>query len=132
MHPEICCFPSVRFYEGQLKTADLCWQLTLPRWFETNHDTRVVFIESDVAESRNVSFERQSSSYRNHGEAEVVISTLEEILKHNDVKTVALLTPYKGQEILLEELVIASEFKNVQICVSTVDGFQVSVRNGGC
>eukprot|EP00210_Caulerpa_lentillifera_P005817 g5563.t1 len=128
MHPEICRFPSIRFYKGKLHSSKRCWRNRTPKWFAVNYNTRVVFIESRSAESRSASLGQSSSSsssYYNSGEAQLVISKLKKIIRFGDVKSVALLTPYKGQELLLEELVDESkDLKTAQLCVSTVDGFQ--------
>lgn len=120
MAPEICSFPSRRFYHNMLQPAK---ELTYGKVLSPLKQ----FVMLNLANSR----EKKSASGAIHNpcERDYIIAICQSILKANFTKAhaVAVITPYRQQVIFLK-----NEFKKHnldEVTVNTIDGYQGQERD---
>ncbi|XP_057315137.1 uncharacterized protein LOC130656324 [Hydractinia symbiolongicarpus] len=120
MAPEICSFPSRRFYHNMLQPAK---ELTNEKVLSPLKQ----FVMLNLANSR----EKKSASGAIHNpcERDYIIAICQSILKANFTKShaVAVITPYRQQVIFLK-----NEFKKHNldnVTVNTIDGYQGQERD---
>jgi DNA polymerase III delta prime subunit len=146
MHPSISLFPSQHFYGGKLKDGVGADTKPPPRGFPWPAFTStkepmpvaVVSVEGHEEKAGATGFDPASKaskgsgsdgvSFRNTLEADVSVQAAHSLLSSGDIESVAILTPYKGQVRLLENLLRerASHFNSLMghVVVSSVDGYQ--------
>jgi len=108
MHPEICAWPSRRFYSGKLKNAEsVCKPVALPYGIVNVHSGKSV--DANMSKS-------------NAREAEIAGDLVFRIRKQNKSLKIGVITFYNAQVRLLQKIL-----HNINdVFVSTVDSFQGS------
>ncbi|KAI8467725.1 MAG: P-loop containing nucleoside triphosphate hydrolase protein [Monoraphidium minutum] len=148
MHPAIAEFPSAHFYEGKLRSGVTAAQRPPARgvaWPAAGAPLAVLRVEgreerADTGGSRAQRVAAQAlaergggggrggGSYRNTEEARAALAAVEALAGGGDVRSIALLTPYRGQVRLLERAlrVLGDSWlpPGVELVVSSVDAFQ--------
>ena len=139
MHPDLCKFPSSEFYEEQLLTADVCFDIPLPMskfpWPELDLENnagfrqqgrRSVFIQCDGPEDYGSKSKANQTQAKLCKEILVLLTTAPGDFPRSggspDRSTtpppsIAVLTPYSRQADLVRQLCGG-------VTVSTIDGFQ--------
>lgn len=119
MHPDICHFPSKKFYDGRLITA---------RSTDSSFPLKP-YIVFDLKHGREKSSTK--NSMENEVEAEFVRNLLTAVLlKAPDNLKIGVITPYKGQKRLITQKIRdLQNQKNIQVDVNTCDGFQGQERD---
>lgn len=123
MHPSLCAFPSLEFYKGKLLSGVLPEarpQLRGFRW--PRPDVSVALVPSRSPEDGGAA----SSSKRNQGEAQQLVSVLRAVLAEGELsgKEVGVVTPYKAQVAALRQLIHQGLPGGRAVEVMSVDGFQ--------
>ena len=126
MHSQISAFPSQWFYRGALKTAETCDEYSTPEGITNWSSTSRVLFVHHFHEEYLKRESNEDTSFHNIGEAELVMETVERLLLPGDVKDIAVLTPYRAQLNLLQKQLAAFNGSTSRICISTIDGFQVT------
>lgn len=125
MHPEICQFPSERFYKNQLLTA----KNVLNRVESILYPYRLFCLKTPV--------ELQESEYINRAEADLVLLIAKTILTKTKYN-IGIITPYSKQKTYLNDGYKKfrehfSEYRednaNSRLVINTVDGFQGQERD---
>ncbi|CAG9311914.1 unnamed protein product [Blepharisma stoltei] len=121
MTKEICCFPSLYFYEGRLQVAEELDNREKPYWMPAQE---VIFFDLKTSfESRTY----DDTSIQNINEAEFIMGIYNHFSCIHRMKlNIGIITPYKKQAKLIRELLYKryeSDWKS-DIEVNTVDGFQ--------
>eukprot|EP01025_Chloroclados_australasicus_P005026 TRINITY_DN11411_c0_g1_i8.p1 TRINITY_DN11411_c0_g1~~TRINITY_DN11411_c0_g1_i8.p1 ORF type:complete len:1025 (-),score=122.83 TRINITY_DN11411_c0_g1_i8:579-3653(-) len=129
MHPGIAYFPNQWFYHGLLKSGITNKQRPMPGTLPwPNPRLPVMMLECEHGKDQKASADGQGLSYINSEEAKLVMKVLWTVTQGSTgVQDVVLLTPYKGQVRLLEQLRRAiQEYlpMDVNVSVSSVDGYQ--------
>ncbi|KAH7295384.1 hypothetical protein KP509_27G044200 [Ceratopteris richardii] len=129
MHPEICCFPSAHFYDGQLESGNGLLEKRKAMFHENKFlGPYAVFDVVDGYE--RVGHQSASQSLCNEAEAEMVLELFSYLRARypQDVNAgrVGIITPYQQQLSLLKEQFRRSLGRTVTegIEFNTVDGFQ--------
>jgi regulator of nonsense transcripts 1 len=127
MHPALARFPSRRFYQGLLKDGVKASERPPPQgveWPSASTPAAVVCVEGGEGERRDDDDDRDDEeddessgqrrgrssgggSYCNAAEAEQCLRALRALLSGGDVRSVAILSPYRGQVRLIERLLRA-------------------------
>lgn len=114
MHPCLCAFPSNEFYNGKLRSATSCEQISLLRSkFSWPKNGRMVFVQVSNTEDLG----RKSKS--NAGQAKVCQQIVAQLrsMPGEGSYSIAILTPYARQaELLKRDLPDET--------ISSIDGFQ--------
>ena len=126
MHPGIAAFPSMQFYQGELRNAEAVSALQPPTGFDwpVGESGRV-----PVAFVPTTGFDEQvtldGTSKSNPEEAKAVMQTLRSLVDAGELQPehIGIVTPYRGQKELIQKL-IASDNQFDGIEVNTVDGYQ--------
>ncbi|XP_031505640.1 uncharacterized protein LOC116267851 isoform X2 [Nymphaea colorata] len=128
MHPEICQFPSLHFYEGRLLNGHDATKKSAPFHKSMFFGPYVFFDVTDGHERRGTGLGGLSIS--NKAEADVVIEVLRFLKKRYPSeflpKRIGIISPYKSQVTLLRAR-FADAFGSVtsaDVEFNTVDGFQ--------
>eukprot|EP01026_Neomeris_dumetosa_P063063 TRINITY_DN5981_c0_g1_i1.p1 TRINITY_DN5981_c0_g1~~TRINITY_DN5981_c0_g1_i1.p1 ORF type:complete len:395 (+),score=68.26 TRINITY_DN5981_c0_g1_i1:78-1262(+) len=129
MHPGIAYFPSQWFYGGLLKSGVTVEDRPVPSklpW--PNSRLPVMMLECEEGQDQKASSTGQGLSYINLEEAQLVMKVLWAATQGaQGVRDVVLLTPYKGQVKILEQLRRAiNQYLevDVNVIVSSVDAYQ--------
>lgn len=114
MHPDICHFPSKRFYDDRLISAP-CTHVKYPLRHYILFDLR----HSSESKSRGTSME-------NEVEANFVRNLLVAVLtKAPENSRIGVITPYRGQlKLLTSKIMSLKSQKNMEVNINTCDGFQ--------
>lgn len=122
MNEKLMEFPNKEFYDGKLISAvsnitlkDLDFNSYHPI---TNPENVLIFIDTSKSKEKSEMIRRDSTSYYNVLEAEIVKKIVKLFLKEGAKKEwIGVITPYAEQVNLIESF-------NLDVKVSTVDGFQ--------
>lgn len=131
MHPSICQFPSVRFYNGRL----LCGPNVLDRQYHRAYhfDRLHRFGPLSMLDTSNCCHVKEARSKGkssfNEGEVRIILMALVTLFRCYPFEylsgEVAVLTPYSAQVSLIRQRINAEpELRQAGIVVSTVDGIQ--------
>ena len=126
MHPALCAFPSIEFYDGKLKTADRCKGIEISEsGFPWPPNTRTAFVQ--VSSSEDLGHASKANASQASVAKEIVRllrSPPENTKAHAPARTkhaqqpsIAILTPYTRQADLLRRLCTDET-------VASIDGFQ--------
>jgi superfamily I DNA and/or RNA helicase len=139
MHEAIMQFSNQVFYHGELKAhPTVAQQVLLPNLgadHPSNHP--VEFIDTAGCGHEEV-LNEETRSFSNPGEAQVLIEHLRLLLRDIDLHaegqpmSIGIISPYKGQKILLHESFhaeIFSQYFKHHVTIDTVDGFQGQERD---
>ncbi|GMH14139.1 hypothetical protein Nepgr_015980 [Nepenthes gracilis] len=127
MHPEICCFPSLYFYDGKLLNG-----VSLSSKMAPFHKTKGLgpYVFYDVIDGQECYGKNSGSSLYNEGEADAAVLILKHFKDryHSEFASgrIGIITPYKSQLSLLRSR-FSSEFGSSimsEIEFNTIDGFQ--------
>ena len=120
MHPKLAEFPSKKFYEGRLSTAqsrfeqNTVFQVDIPI---LESDKPVTFVTVSERESR------YGTSYCNQAEAEAVVKVIHYLFDHQvSAQQIVVLTPYTGQVKCITKVCQREKISHVR--VHTIDSYQ--------
>lgn len=120
MNRVLADFPSQKFYDGRLKTADSCQSSSKEIPFFTVHSP-IVFL--DVCAKEHCREKRDETSFQNPSEAIEVVHVVKMLTDHQvSIQEMVVLTPYSGQVRCIREKLARENLDRVK--VSTVDAFQ--------
>lgn len=124
MHPDICWWPSEKYYNNQLITApDILPQAPLT----TNGITSRPYAVYQVAgQETNQDF---THSLSNEIEANYVVAIIALIRQQNPDKSIGVITPYSAQKSLITQKIHQKRLRHDLVDVNTVDGFQGDERD---
>lgn len=119
MHPEICQWPSRRFYQDQLVTAK---SLNFHNTHATGLQRPYAFYAMEGVDNKE---QRQGNSVLNHKESDYVTAIVKKIRDTDKRSTIGVITFYAAQRAKIERslFTVSKELCNSVEC-STVDGFQ--------
>ncbi|CAN8069076.1 unnamed protein product [Agarophyton chilense] len=147
MHPSISSFPNAHFYFGKIRDGPNVLEKQITKAF--HHDAKKRFGPLsffDTSGMNHIEKRTAKGSVSNLAEARLVIRILENFIgsyrDENFKDSIVLLSPYRQQVVLLEQLVRECVIlKSMNIEVSTIDGIQgrekpvvvlSTVRGGNC
>ncbi len=137
MHPDIASFPSIYFYENQLKCAGLPHQSeSLPEPTNENQD-----VWTTLAASRRLAFisakEFSQGNKTNHTEATIAVNIATALFnlyksenKTIEPDTLGIITPYRNQMALIRKKLQETGIPelNERVIIDTVERFQGSQK----
>ncbi|CAI9114585.1 OLC1v1015339C1 [Oldenlandia corymbosa var. corymbosa] len=128
MHPEICRFPSLHFYDGKLRNGDLTSSKAAA--FHENEDLGP-YLFFDVTDGKeNLSKNSGSQSLCNECEADAAVEVIRFFKKRYPLEFVGgrigVITPYRSQLSVLRSRFSAAFGSSILVDIefNTVDGFQ--------
>jgi hypothetical protein len=121
MHPEISYWPSAQFYEGNLINGEnVTSPVNAPSWRHLFHPLVIYNVTAGKDERT------EHGSFYNELEVRIVRNLLNNLRFFQERITIGVISPYAAQVAELKNLerMTADKKLNVDIRVSTVDGFQ--------
>ena len=116
MHPLLASFPSIKFYDGKLKTAESVHQHNPPKVVIFGGDPLVFFDVPDAHE------EQIGTSYRNTSEADIVAKIIMHLLNCEiSSPEITVLTFYSAQVTCIRKKL---DMMADKVGIYTVEGFQ--------
>jgi TPR repeat protein len=126
MHPQICWWPSEKYYENRLITAPDILSMMSPQLTANGITSRPYAIYHVDGQEKNEEF---SHSICNDKEANYVVSIIALIRRQNPDKSIGVITPYSAQKLLITRKINQKHLKHELVDVNTVDGFQGDERD---
>ena len=128
MHKKVVEFPSQQFYEGKLKPLNLIDRLHSDdvddgSFLGYMHFHRTIFVDTPIDD--------QLAHKTNTHEADVVLKLLTLMYEKAqiDLSRVGVITPYRAQIALIDDMLSKSSLPTERITVDTVERYQGSARD---